>query len=146
MAEILVFAVDRVSDDVYQNAKLFKRGDVLHVAQDGWSWGVDELNSHEFRVISLPKLSVKDLQPFLSPEIPTTPMPINATVADLNNTLQLRGQKFNLDDPSLPISLKDTSRVLPITTHDIADITPLKITKPVIADPAIIGTSDTLLS
>src|SRR5512140_1787643 len=59
MAEILIRIVDKtIPADSYRDQRFFKAGDVIHVAEDGWPWGNEELTNPDWRIVKLPGVSV----------------------------------------------------------------------------------------
>jgi hypothetical protein len=142
MAELLVFATDGIGDDVYKNAKLPKIGHVIHVAEDGWNWGLEELGNVIFRIIKVPGATVETFQHLLSWEQPTVPLPPNESGASLTNTLQHRG--FRVDPTLLPPVVRThfTEGERPgesVTVEDENIILNAVVMVPPIDDPASIG-------
>lgn len=143
MAELLIFTKDIQGDDVYRTAKLPKRGYVVTVQEDGWSWGKEELANPIFRILKFPGQPIKNFTQFLSWEAAKDQFtdPIQIT-----NTLQMRQTKFNIDDPSLPSDVQtviaDDTRKQPTVT---ANVDPASAAEPVqpVQDPAVIGPSPT---
>src|SRR4051812_41436296 len=91
MAELLVRTVDKVNKaDIYSDCKLTKRGDVICVQPDGWTWGMDEIAAPFYQIVRLPGVAPDVLSALLQSEIDTDPK-------HPSRTLQARGFKFDLD-------------------------------------------------
>ena len=144
MAELLVRVNDKINTDFYLNCQCTKRGDVIVVQGDGWAWGKEELKNPDWRIIKLPGVTVSAASVFLAPELPVDPL-------NPSKTLQRRIFKINLDDPSIPAAvaavLADNKRTVPtITAAAVSfNLAALKVAKPSIADPAIIGSPTTVI-
>lgn len=140
MAELLVYATDKIGDDVYKDAKLPKIGHVIHVADDGWRWGTEELAHVHLRIIKVPGSSVATFEHLLSWEVSTDP---NITdPADLTNTLQHRG--FRIDPALLPPVVRThfTEGERPGESVIVMDeniILDAVVVVPPIDDPVVIG-------
>jgi hypothetical protein len=141
MAELLVFATDTTGDDVYKNAKLPKIGHVIHVAEDGWNWGLEELSNVAFRIVKVPGATVETFQHLLSWEQPTVPLPPNESAASLTNTLQHRG--FRIDPALLPpvarTSFTEGERPSEFVELEETIVLDAVAVNPPIDDPAVIG-------
>ncbi len=87
MPELLVQVIDRASPNPLVDCRCYKAGDVIVVCPDGWGWTPAELNSQEWRIISV--------------DIPMAEA--EALVEDetgdqlLNPLLQIRGAGINID-------------------------------------------------
>lgn len=99
MCEALIRVVDKTNADPYFDAQCTKRGDVIVVVPDGWSWGHEELINSDWRVLKLPNVSELQAASFLAPEPETNPK-------KPSRVLQRRAFKFDLDDANLPAELK----------------------------------------
>jgi hypothetical protein len=132
MAEMLIWMQDRQGIDIYHTAKLSQRGDVVVVKPDGWVWGVDEL-ADPFLLVVVPDATVADLESFLSHEMPQ-PGNEEDKWGDTTNTLQYRGFKVDVDSYTGGVLRSDTDVPL-------AEVMALKVQKPPIPDPAVIGDS-----
>lgn len=139
MAELLIFAQDQIGDDIYKDTKRYKRGDVVVVCEDGWSWGTEELNNPLFRIIAIPSMSVSEASQFLAPELDVDPL-------NPSKTLKRRAFKFDVDALGKDVSdwFADEKRVQPIAkAADVgltkADVLAVKVEKAITVDPAIIG-------
>lgn len=118
MAELLVMNVDRVNpDDIYKDAKLYKRGDVVVVCPDGWPWSETERTGPDFAIVKIPGMKVEEALDFLEPEKDADP-------SSPSKTLQRRAVKVDLD------ALKKDPKA--------ADLLAVKVDKQPIADPAVI--------
>lgn len=134
MAELLIRVKDKINAvDYYKNFQCTKRGDVIVACPDGWNWGNDELSDPQYRIVKIPSLPLIDAQALTTPEQETDPV-------RPSRTLQRRGFKLNLDDPSLPQAfqdfIKDDSRKqqtinLSLTKQQVLAI---KVKKAAIAD------------
>lgn len=99
MAEILLRVHDKVGRTPELDVKCTKRGDVIFVAEDGWSWGHDELTLPFYRIIKFPGVTIDVFTPFLSSEPETNPV-------NPSNMRLRRFFKFDVDDPSLPADMQ----------------------------------------
>jgi hypothetical protein len=54
MAELLVMVEDRVTGDPYKDAGNIKKGHVIVVCPDGWTWSKEERQHARWRILSLP--------------------------------------------------------------------------------------------
>lgn len=88
MAELLIRVVDKVGTDVFKDAALTKRGDVIVVRPDGWNWGIQELANPEWRIVSIPDMPMVEAEAMLAMEPGDRSVP---------NVLQARMFKFDLD-------------------------------------------------
>lgn len=154
MAELLIFTTNTIGDDVYKNAKLPKRGDVITVQEDGWNWGIEELSDPRFLVLKVPKELAVTFKPLTSMEVPTelgTDAQMDAT--QVTNTLQYRG--FHIDLDALQLTMPQIAALViskpvdgavklvsvapaPVEIPDAATLLAFKVQKLPIADPAII--------
>lgn len=140
MAQLLVRVTDKVSPDIYQNAKLTKRGDVIAVQADDWQWGTKELTEPFWRIVKHTGVSVSEAEAFLAPEPEVDPQ-------NPSRTLQRRAFKLNIDAAVIPAMIRDwlndNTRAVPV--FDVTALIPLnafralKLAKPPIADPNVIG-------
>jgi hypothetical protein len=129
MAELLVMKTDRIGADIYSNAKLPKRGDVIAIQENDWNWGDKELDGSHFIVVKCPTQSISELSGYLSNEMPTQLLGPKETPQSISNTLQFRGFYFDLDHQSIP-----TGNVI-----TIEDATAFKKIRTTIQNPAVIG-------
>lgn len=141
MAELLIFRHNQIADDFYNNLKRYKSGDVIVVCENGWPWGVQELNSPMFRIVSIPSMTVSEASQFVAPEVDTDPN-------NPSKTLKRRAFKLDFDNITLPQAIKawwqDDTRATPIVKPSDfgitkAQVVALKVDKGVTQDPAIIG-------
>ncbi len=136
MAELLVRVKDKINEDFYLNCQCTKAGDVICIQPDGWNWGREELKNPDWRIIKMPGVKESDLSAFLQPELPVDPM-------NPPKTLQRRAFRLHLD--GMPADVKacaadDTRQVAVIATKlQAAHALALKVARPAIADPAVIG-------
>lgn len=162
MAELLVFTTDTVGDDVYKNAKLPKRGDVITIQKDGWPWADGELKEPRFLILKLPGVAVSDLSSLISHEVSAAPSNDPGALQWIHptNTLQYRG--FHLDLDSLQVAYPNIVAPVvsqpvkggmqpvsvapaPVQIPDAASLLAYKTKRPAIADPAIIGAPTNVL-
>lgn len=157
MCELLVFTTNTVGDDVYRDAKLPKRGDVISIQEDGWQWGVDELHDSRFLVVKIPGTEISEVSALLSPEVDATmskdPAFLNQSL--LINTLQYRGFNLNLDAmqltvPIVPIikTIEGVQRLvapMPVDMSSASMLLAYKVKKAPITNPAIIGTPTNII-
>lgn len=143
MAELLVFAADRIGDDVFKNAKLPKRGHVITIQVNNWPWGIEERTNPIFRIFKIPSVGVNTLSNLLSPEIGTVPG-LDWTL--LTNTLQERGFRLDMTLLSIPQSVRtywqDDTRAAAFFTIGAAGVAAIQAAiVPVtpITNPAVIG-------
>lgn len=140
MAQLLIRVVDKVHPDFYENTKNTKRGDVVMACPDDWVWGSEAMTAPYWRIIKHTQLPLSEAQALMTPELDVDPQ-------NPSRTLQKRAFKLNIDAAALPQAIKtwlaDDSRATPVL-----DVTPLvnltnfralKVTKPPIQDPNIIG-------
>lgn len=127
MCELLVMARSQVGDDIYRDAKLPKRGDVVTIQEDGWKWGKLEVSGDLFTIIQVPGVPVEKMAYLLGAELPGPDQP-DAKQGDLTNTLKYRTNRLNLAALS-KAAVTET------------DITAARETKPAIPDPRVIGAS-----
>src|SRR5580765_5845317 len=135
MAEMLLWMQDRQGADIYHTTKLAQRGDVIVVQPDGWGWTLAE-QTDPFTVVVVPDAAVTDLESFLSPEMPQ-PGNEDALWWETTNTLQFRGFKVDVDAYVPPSGGVLSSG----TTVPLDDVLALKVQKPPVDDPAVIGDS-----
>jgi len=135
MAEMLIFMNDQTNaDGIELTAKLPQRGDVVVVRPDGWPWGDMERNSPLFALVIVPDAVPADLATFLSPEVPLAPLGDNETWASTTNTLQYRGFRVDVDAYTGGVLRAGEDATVPL-----AEINALKVQKPPIPDPKVIG-------
>ena len=136
MAELLVRVVDKVNDDPYLDCHCTKRGDVIVIAPDGWSWGREELTNPHWRIVKAPNISVDDASAFLGPELETNPQ-------NPSRVRQKRGFKLGLErlPPNWALWLADDTRAQPTKTFNGAGaaLLAMKARKPALADPNVMG-------
>lgn len=131
MAELLVRVVDKIGDDIFKDAALTKRGDVIVVCPDGWPWGSEELSNPEWRIISVPDMTEIEANAMTTREIGDR---------SVQNVLQERAFKFDLD--SLPQAHKAKTmgnRDHAIITIPKAILNQTKKQKPKKDNPFIVG-------
>jgi len=69
MAELLIRTVDKVNADSRElNSRCMKRGMVVTIQPDGWSWSRKERNNPEWEIRKYPGVRAEALTGFLAPE------------------------------------------------------------------------------
>lgn len=132
MAELLVRIVDKVNtDDFYRNCQCTKRGDVIAAQPDGWPWGREELATPDWRILSVPDMTVSEASVFLSAERDVDPR-------HPSRTLQRRAFKINLDHQDLVGVGGPRSGHVPLSSSIVLAA---KQVRPPIADPTVFGSS-----
>lgn len=137
MCELLFRVADKTNSNCpYLDAKCTKRGDVIHVAEDGHEWGTEELRHVDWRIFRLPSLPAENAAAFLAPELGTDPK-------YPSSVLQARGFQLNLEHALLKAAqewIADDKRVTPIYTLPLKlkQLMALKVQKPALEDPRIL--------
>lgn len=130
--------VDRNNpDDIYKDSKLYKRGMVIDVRADGWSWGYQELNNPDFRILRTPDLGDVTIAALLAPEDGF------GVVDHATSTVRIRENKLDLDGASAPQGLRaflqDNRRQSPIFALSHADqLTSLIAARPAVPNPLVL--------
>lgn len=136
MAELLVRVRDKTSPDIYKDVRLTKRGDVIVVMPDGWTWGSGELTNPDWRILKLPNVSVEEASAMLGGELPIDPQAPS-------RTLQRRAFSFDLDNLPQSVAgfIADDTRKTPALTVNLtlAQFRGLKKRKEAKQDPAILS-------
>jgi hypothetical protein len=138
MAEFLLRVVDKVNTDPVLNTKCTKRGDVIVVQEDGWAWGLRELTDPQYRLLRVPAMSLSEARTFVAEEQDVNPQAPS-------RMLLRRAFKLDIDHPIVPIPVKawlaDATRATPllVLNLNISIVRGLKVLKPSIPDPQIIG-------
>jgi hypothetical protein len=116
MCQILIRMVDRVNpNDVLLDERLDKRGDAIFVAPDNWQWSQTELTNPEWRILSLPNVTVSEASQYLSgPAVDPLLVPYRP----------LRGKGFLVDTATggLKNYLADNTRSTPIFTSPMTAV------------------------
>lgn len=69
MAELLIRTVDKsCPEDARNDALLSKRGDVITIQPDGWTWSEAERNAPHWVIVKVPGVSVDDLTAYVTPD------------------------------------------------------------------------------
>lgn len=137
MCVIVFFVKDRTNPNPFIDAKCYKRGDVIEVLPDGWQFSPAELSNPEWRILSLPNVTVAQASHLMSGEVDADPL-------KPSRMLQRRGVKFDLDDVALPAAVKtwllDDRRTTPIASRAFTAAQFLAFVKqrPRRADPAVL--------
>jgi len=75
MCELLVKAIDATHPDPVINlAGCYKRGDVVSIKADNFSWGSGELDKTVFEIVKMPGVPVADMQYLLNANQKPTPL------------------------------------------------------------------------
>ena len=128
MAELLVRVVDKVSVDPVLDARLTKRGHVIVVRPDGWTWGTEELANPDWRLMRVAGADPVDFAGLIveEPETdPTTPNKFRQRRAfrlDLDaSTVDDAGLRSFFDDFTLtPIDVKaETTKTAAAVTETV---------------------------
>lgn len=120
MCELLIRVADKMNDDPFKDAKCTKRGDVIHVAPDGWPWGNEEKTLPFYRIVRLPGVPLEEAQALLGPELDDDPR-------NPSRVLQRRAFRLDLDHPDFKDGM------------NVATFRRLKLKKLKLKDPAVIG-------
>lgn len=117
MAEMLVFAVDKINaDDPHKHAQLHKRGDVVVIVPDDHLWSDEERSHARWTIVKVPGATEHDLSAFVARESEDADVP--------HKILQLRAFSFDLG----------AHNGSPLT---LAQALALKRRKPVMSDPDV---------
>ena len=104
--EFLIRVKDKVSDDIYGDVQLTKRGYVIAVVPDDHDWARQELINPEWRIIQVPMISRAEAESMLAVE----------PGLDVNRMRQRRAFKIDLDHMSISQSMRnfidDDSRLI----------------------------------
>lgn len=122
MCELLVRTVDSIDPDPIRDLKVYKRGMVVTVQDDGWPWGTAETGRPDFAIIKIPSVPISIMSVFLGSLIDPF-----AKVPDTTN--KLRQFKINLDNPSVSAQFSTgITRISPSVTLSSASVLALKVT------------------
>ena len=105
MCEVLLRVIDKVNEDPYKDCKLLKKGDVVIICPDGWSWSIEEKTNPDWRILKLPNISKEFAEAFTSPEIDTDPQ-------NPSNVLRRRSHFFDLDNLLIKLSKSFSSKII----------------------------------
>lgn len=134
MCEIFLRLVSKVNTDPLLDAQCTKRGDVIVVVPDNHPWGNAELNNGECVIVKIPKVSISQASPFLSPELETD-------ILNPNPVLQKRGWTFNINN--VPPSVLTKIQTRAIGEKILCDITSpqldlLRVKKARLSNPLVL--------
>lgn len=139
MCEALIRVVDKANPgDPYKDCKLSKAGDIITVQDDGWSWGSEELQNPDWRIVKFTAVPLSQALAFLDPEADTD-------VAHPSRMLRRRKFGFDLTNTSLPAAfrtwLADATRAAPSRAIGLtgAQLLNYMKTRPPLVDPNVIG-------
>lgn len=112
MCEICVRVTSKTNpNDQVKDAQLTKRGHIIDVRPDGWGWTTTELTNPDWRMISLPNITVSQATAYLAAGTAT---PNTAEIA------ARRAFKFDIDANTLSTPMKnwikDATRATPMFT------------------------------
>jgi hypothetical protein len=154
MCEIALVVVGQTNpDDIYQDCKRYKAGDVIEVVADGWPWGAVDLTNPNWRIIKFPGIDVSQFTQFLSSQIPTDPNNPSKTL--LRRALrfawsQIANTNWAANHPgqmtALQNYIQDATRTNPTLTVPantvaalVSEMSKYTVTKALVQDPAIVG-------
>lgn len=140
MAELLVRTISKTSDNIYDDVKLTKRGDVIVVMEDGHEWSPTELKAPFWQIIKVPGVKSDYFAALLVEELKEGVQPDPA----VPNTLQRRAFKLDLDNlpnaEKFAVTQGDERAVAAVVfDHQLIDLHEVKVRKAQIEDPNIFG-------
>lgn len=154
MAELYIRVIDKINADFYLNQQCTKAGDVIVACPDDWPWGNLELSSPDYRILSIPEMSLSEARALVVPEVEIDPNNPSKTRQARQFKLDLAslGASFPLFRAHITVSERNTmilrlpnaaviNRVLP----NVVDIRAAKVTKPPIPDPLVLGLSRSII-
>lgn len=137
MCEILVIAHDKTNpNDTVKDAKLYKRGDVVVVVEDGHPWGDKDRSLALFRIVKLPNVTPSEASMWLGREPETNPR---------QPSRMLQRRLWTLDLTLLPPTfVTDDARTEHAATLSLnfAAIQARAMRKTPRVDPSILGPTD----
>lgn len=127
--ELLIRVADKISDDIYRNVKLTKRGHVIAVMPDGHDWGARELDNPDWRIIRITGIGAAEARALVAEE----------PGLEVNRMRQCRAFKLDLDDVRLPEDARafiaDDSRKIPVFTVSLSALRTVRKRLEPVADP-----------
>ena len=136
--ELLVIVADRSNpQDIYKDTKLYKRGMVIDVRAEGWSWGYQELNNPDFRILKTTDLDDATVAALLAPEDGF------GVVDHATSTVRIRKNRLDLDGASTPggfrAFIQDNQRQIPIYVLSHVDqLVSLMTAIPAVLNPLVL--------
>lgn len=110
MAELLVRIKDKVNPDFYLNAQCGKRGDVIAVQPDGWSWSPRERTNPEWMIVQFPGVPVAEFSDLLM--IEPEPNPDQPSRTRQRRAFKLDVDALGIAEPVVPEGLSTPERRL----------------------------------
>lgn len=137
MCEVLLCVVDHSHPtNIYLDTKLPKRGDIIDIVADGHLWGGMELSDPDWRILRLPGIDRATLSDWLVRGAP------QLRSGD-HDTQLYRLHMADLDHVAIPsaltVWLNDASRAVPIATVPAILLATVRISRPLVTNPAVIG-------
>lgn len=141
MAQLVIMMADVNSADVYKDVKLFKRGDVIEVADDDAVFSAFEQAHRPWRILKFPHVSVSEARALLSRELPVAPQLLSGVPDPM---LQVRGFYLDVDMADLPVAMRiylddDTRDAPAYEVPGFVSLAAMKRQRPARADPFVIG-------
>lgn len=144
--QLLVWIVDKVSQNQINNYTLHKRGDVIAVKPQGADWGIQELIHPGFRIIQAPGMTEAEANSFLPSETPPLNKPNQPTRprAMMMDFVQFNLKGYNIDAPRVlrdeaaAIDAIKKGNIPPEVSSNKVDVLSVKTLK-VQTDPSTIG-------
>lgn len=131
--ELLVRIVDKTNDDPVLDPQLFKRGDVIHIAEDGHVWGHREVDNPHWVIIKVPNLSKAAEDSLLSPDV----------VPDLQKQYVIRKRAIKLDLDSLGIATEKPKDVPSV--DNLSLVNAIEVKEPPKERQVVIGPDDPIV-
>ncbi len=96
MSELLVRLRDNTLADPIQNRKCWKRGMVITIQADGWTWGIEERTNPLFIIVKAPDLTIAQASTFMGNLIDPNSTPLNP-----DTTNPMRSFAFDADNATV---------------------------------------------
>lgn len=139
MCEVLIRVLDKVNpNDPYLDCKLFKRGDIVTIQDDGWVWTPEEKSNPDWRIIKFTAIPLAQAISYLDPQL-------DVDKANPSRMLRRRKFSFDIDNLTLPAAfrtwLADGTRAAPTRSIGLtgAQLIGYMKTNTVPQDPNILG-------
>lgn len=97
MCELLIRLVDKVNDDPELDLQCLKRGDVVTIQEDGWSWSERERTNPDWMIVKIPGVSASTFNYLMVPE--------PDDLSDFKH-LRRRWNHIDLDSTALPTGVR----------------------------------------
>lgn len=133
MAELLLRVIDRGTPSLMQQyVKLTNRGDIDEVCENGWGWSDLERSLPFWRILRVPDMGMEEAVALMARE-PGDPV--------TNPYLQSRAFCLSLDQftGDAKTWLDDDTRALPTMKFSAGEVRAMKVLKPAIRNPKVIG-------